>query len=192
MREAWKTTDSDSSMFDFQDYYQAVAEAMPDGARLVECGISNGRSIIFLAEALLNLEKTFRLIGVDDLSYGGANQLNAIVSNIGKAGLGEYIEFLAYDSLVASCKFNDGYFHHVFLDSSHEYMTTKQELRCWHSKMLHMGILSGHDYYSEENPGVREAIDELIPKDRLTIQDTSRGLGVWSVAKNDGVPFIKY
>ncbi len=55
MRDSWKRIDSESGMFDFKEYYHSVAEIMPDGARIVEVGVSNGRSIIFLAEALLNL-----------------------------------------------------------------------------------------------------------------------------------------
>jgi cephalosporin hydroxylase len=188
IREKWKSIDADSEMFDFQTYYQAVAEQMPNGARIVEAGVSNGRSIIFLAEALLNLGKEFRLVGVDNLAYGGAKQLNSIISNIGKAGLGEYIEFWALDSLVASCEFNDGYLHHVFLDSSHTYMATKQEIRCWLPKMLHSFFLSGHDYFSEENPGVRQAVDEIVPKNRLHTQQTDKGNGIWTVYKNDDLP----
>lgn len=188
MRESWIHIDSQSNMFDFPRYYQAVAESMPDGARLIEVGISNGRSIIFLAEALLNLGKSFRLIGVDNLGYGGTEQLSQIISNIGKAGLGEHIEFLPMDSLVASCKFNDGYFHHVFLDSSHKYQETKQEIRCWLPKLLHARCLSGHDYFSEENPGVRQAVDEMIPASRLVTQETDNGCGIWSVVKDDNNP----
>ncbi len=190
MRETWKHIDSESGMFDFKEYYHSVAEIMPDGARIVEVGVSNGRSIIFLAEALLNLGKTFRLIGIDNLGYGGAEQLSTIVKNIGIAGLGEYIEFLPMDSLVASCKFNDGYFHHVFLDSSHKYSETKQEIRCWLPKMLHGRCLSGHDYFSVENPGVREAVDEMIPISRRVTQETESGYGIWTVVKDDNNPIF--
>lgn len=188
MRESWKEIDAQSNMFDFPRYYQSVADTMPDGARLIEVGVSNGRSLIFLAEALLNLGKSFRLIGVDNLGYGGTEQLSQIISNIGKAGLGEHIEFLPMDSLVASCKFNDGYFHHVFLDSSHKYQETKQEIRCWLPKLLHARCLSGHDYFSEENPGVRQAVDEMIPASRLVTQETDNGCGIWSVVKDDNNP----
>jgi len=121
MRELWLNIDSDSNMFDFQHYYQSVAEQVPDGARLVEVGVNNGRSLIFLAEALLNLGKTFRLIGVDNLDYGNQKQLTTIISNIGKAGLGEYIEFWPMSSLDASTMFPDGYLHHCFIDSSHKF-----------------------------------------------------------------------
>ena len=190
MRETWKILDKDSNMFDFSRYYQSVAETLPNGSRIAEVGISNGRSIIYLAEALLNLGKEFRLIGIDNLGYGGAEQLGQIVANIGVSGLGEYIEFLPMDSLVASCKFNDGYFHHVFLDSSHKYAETKQEIRCWLPKMLHGRCLSGHDYFSEENPGVREAVDEMIPASRLITQETDNGFGIWTVVKDDNNPIF--
>lgn len=190
MREKWKEIDADSTMFDFQHYYNSVAEQMPDGARLVEVGINNGRSIIFLAEALLNLGKTFRLIGVDNLDYGREKQLNTIIKNIGLAGLGEYIEVWPMSSLDASCMFNDGYLHHCLLDSSHKYEQTKAEIRLWYRKMLHGCFLSGHDYFSDENKEVRIAVDEVIPKDRLFTQETTHGSGIWTLRKDDDLSFV--
>jgi cephalosporin hydroxylase len=190
MRESWKHTDAGSTMFDFEHYYQSVAEQVPEGARIVEVGVSNGRSIIFLCEALLNLGKTFRLIGVDNLDYGNAKQLNTIISNIGKAGLGEYIEFWAMSSLDASTMFPDGYLHHCFIDSSHKFEPTKAEIREWYRKMLHGCFLSGHDYYSDENPEVRMAVDAIIPANRLHTQETTHGAGIWTIRKDDDLAFL--
>ena len=161
-----------------------------EGGRIVEVGVSAGRSIIFLCETLLNMGKSFRLIGVDNLDYGNAKQLNSIMSNIGKAGLGEYIEFWAMSSLDASTMFPDGYLHHCFIDSSHKFEQTKAEARCWYRKMLHSRWLSGHDYFSDENPEVRQAIDEVIPADRLFTQPTTHGSGIWTITKDDNLPFI--
>ena len=134
--------------------------------------------------------KSFRLIGVDNLDYGNAKQLNTIISNIGKAGVGEYIEFWAMSSLDASTMFPDGYLNHVFIDSSHKFEQTKTEARCWYRKLVHEGVLSGHDYFSEENPEVRQAVDEVVPADRLFTQETTHGSGIWGIRKNDNCPLI--
>lgn len=176
-------------MFDFKTYYQQVAEWVPSPARIVEVGLGHGKSCIFLAEAILNLGKEIeRFVAVDDCSYGSIYQRNEIISNLVKSGLGNKIEFWEMSSLDASTKFNDGYLHFVFIDSSHQYFFTKAELKLWCPKLLHDGLLAGHDLTSSENPGVAQAVRELIPANRLMSSPTDRGLGVWSVIKNDNLP----
>jgi cephalosporin hydroxylase len=91
------------------------------------------------------------------------------------------------DSLAASCKFNDHSLNFVFLDSSHKYEETKAEIRLWYRKLLDGSILAGHDYESPENPGVRQAVDEVIPVEHLTVFSTDNNCGVWSVVKNPHV-----
>lgn len=179
----------DGNMFDFSDYYLKVAEWMPSPARIVEVGLGHGKSCIFLAEAILNLGKEIeRFIAVDDCSYGSTSQRNEIISNLVKSGLGDKIEFYQMSSLDASTKFPDGYFNYVFLDSSHEYYQTKSEIKLWYSKLVHDGLLCGHDIFSSENPGVARAVRELIPENRLMTTDTKLGMGVWSAIKNDNLP----
>jgi cephalosporin hydroxylase len=187
MREYWRQIDG--SMFDFIEYYQMVAEWIPSPARVVEIGLGSGKSCIFLAEAILNLGKQIeRFVVVDNCQYGGTHQRNEIISNIVKSGLGNQIEFLEMSSLDASTKFPDGYLHYVFVDSSHEYSQSKAEIRLWQHKILHDGILAGHDIFSTENPGVAQAVRELIPEGRLMTSPTSNGYGIWSAIKNDNLP----
>jgi predicted O-methyltransferase YrrM len=176
-------------MFDYESYYLSVAERIPSPARVVEVGLGTGKSCIFLAEAILNAGKEIeRFIAVDNCDYGGASQRNEIISNLVNSGLGNKIEFLEMSSLDASTKFPDGYFHHIFIDSSHKYNQTRAEIFLWNRKLLHDGILSGHDVLSTENPEVGRAVREIIPADRLYIASTRDGHGVWSVVKNDNVP----
>lgn len=194
MREYWKKVAG--HLFDFQDYYQEIAEGLPEGGRLVEVGVANGQSLIYLAEALLNLGKAFRLVGIDDCSYGGQQQRNAIMGNITRAGLGDVIEFWEMDSLAASCQFNDGYLDFVFIDSSHKYEETKAEIRLWYHKVKEGGILAGHDIYREE--AVMQAVSQVIPKvvtrpplDEtifepvfvLALMDTAFDHGIWEAKK---------
>lgn len=184
-------------MFDFEEYYSRMAELLPDGCRVVECGIANGKSAIFLAEKLHELGKDFRMWFVDDLSYGGNNQLNEMIHNVVKCGLADKIEVMAMSSLDAATKFNDGYFHQVFLDSSHQYYPTRAEITVWYQKVMEGFYLAGHDYYLY--PEVHDAVIELLPQKRvyiedgkyyesLTIFETEKKYGIWQYQKSYQAP----
>lgn len=186
MREYWKQIQGD--MFDFERFYAFMASAIQSQGeiRVCEVGVANGKSAIFLAEALQNNRRPFKLTMIDNLAYGGPNQLNEILSNVQKSGLAENIQILPFSSLDASCRFPDEYFNFVFLDSSHEYAMTKSEIQLWWKKILPNGFLAGHDYTSDENPGVRQAVDETIPIEFLKNQTTEKNYGVWYVKKTQG------
>lgn len=189
MREYWKSIDPDSQMFDFSGFYQSIAESLPNDCRIVECGVANGKSMIYLAEAILNLGKTFeRFIAVDNLDYGGRNQRNDIVKHLIGSGLGNRIEFLDISSLDASCKFPDEYLDFVFLDSSHEYNQSRSEIVLWMKKIKHGGILAGHDYFGHID--VCNAVNEMIPAEHIKTTDTDNGFGVWSVTKHPSIKFL--
>lgn len=187
MREYYKSIDG--AMFDFEDYYLSVAQWIPNPARIVEVGLGSGKSCIFLAEAILNLGKSIeRFIVVDNCEYGGTHQRNEIITNLVKSGLGNKLEFYEMSSLDASTKFPDGYFHYAFIDSSHKFNQTQAEIRLWQYKLLHDGVLAGHDIFSKQNPEVGHAVKGLIPSDRLYTTDTRDGHGIWSTVKNDNLP----
>jgi cephalosporin hydroxylase len=182
VRQYWK--EIPGTMFDFQDHYQRVAEKLPQDSRIVEVGVADGKSAIYLAETLANMNKRFHLTMIDSLDYGRTEQLTEILRNIQKSGLSEFITFLPMDSLYASCKFNDHSLHFAFIDSSHKYEYTKAEIRLWYRKIMDGHLLSGHDYLSEENPGVRMAVDEVVPTGKLRVSPTDNKCGVWMVEKH--------
>lgn len=191
----------DRRMFDFEKFYAWVADRMPDGCRIVECGVANGASSLFLAEQLVLSGKSFRLYMVDSLAYGATEQLNEIIKNVISSGFAEFIEIVPIDSLNASCKYPDDFFDFVFLDSSHLYFETRLEIKAWYCKLKDGGILSGHDY--NEN-AVSRAVNEVIPTyirrepiihetgdvDRfeqeqfLYTENTDSGYGVWYCVKD--------
>ncbi len=190
-------------MFDFPGYYKKIAEWLPDNCVIAEVGLADGASAIFLAQTLLSLKKKFKLFMIDSMSYGGMNQVITLTKNIMESGIpASCIELIAVDSLNASCKFSDGTFDFVMLDSSHEYEPTKAEIRLWWRKILDGGILAGHDIFSEENPGVKQAVEEVIPvtftrpqlnetifepTKVLQYYQTDKGLGVWEATKESFV-----
>lgn len=195
----------DSRMFDYKAFYDFIARELPNNCRIVEVGIADSASAVYLAEAILNLGKTIdKFYWVDNFSYGKFEQLKVVYQHIIKADLGNYIEVIPTDSIKASKMFNGDSLDFVYLDSSHEYNSTRKEIKAWYSKLKDQSILSGHDYNSSENEGVKKAVDETLPHTikRETIDDkindhyqefqpeqflhtfdTEKNLGVWYVRK---------
>lgn len=186
-------------MFDFHDFYDKIADELPNDCRIAEVGVADGASAIYLAERLHSQGKTFKLYMIDNMAYGGSEQLATIIGHVQKSGLGEFIEIMPYDSLNASLKFNDNYLHFVFIDASHTYEGTKADIRLWWNKVSFGSCLAGHDFNEAEGEGVLKAVQELLPyeiqrppiEDQeefkaekfLEVHNTKQGLGVWAVVK---------
>jgi predicted O-methyltransferase YrrM len=188
-------------MFDFRDFYFAQALALPDNAVIAEVGVADGKSALYLAGALTELEKKFTLYMIDNMAYGGMDQMYTVIDNVVEAGMSG-IRVRKWDSLEAAGKFPDVHFDMVFLDSSHLYDMTKQEIRAWYPRVKDDGVLAGHDYTTHEQ--VRRAVDEVVPKENtrtairtvngeiqqrfkqeqvLHVTQTSKGYGVWWMQK---------
>lgn len=187
----WENINGD--MFDFSDYYSAIAEKLPAFSRIAEVGVADGKSAIFLAEKLEELGKDFEFYFIDNMDYGGGKQITEIVKNISLSGLGKRITLMPVGSLDAAASFNDNFFDFVFLDSSHEYKQTKAELIIWWQKVKDLGYLSGHDFNLYED--VRNAVNELIPNTNvfttevgvfksLETFNTEKGFGVYQIRKS--------
>lgn len=191
--------DIDQRMFDFHSFYDRIAEELPNECRIAEIGVANGASSLYLAQRLHELGKSFTLYMVDNLAYGGNDQLADIISNVQKSGLGESIVIMPVDSLNASLKFNDNSLHFVFDDGSHTYEGTKADIRLWWNKVSYGSILAGHDFNEQEGKGVLDAVTELLPRTILRppienqqefepepfleVVNTTKSLGVWAVRK---------
>ncbi|MBW3466596.1 class I SAM-dependent methyltransferase [Arthrospiribacter ruber] len=66
-------------------------------------------------------------------------------------------------------QFEDGYFDWIYIDTSHSYQVTKEELELYRSKIKKGGIIAGHDFIVGEidvpwKYGVIEAVYEFCKK----------------------------
>ncbi len=52
----------------------------------------------------------------------------------------------------------------VFLDASHDFDSTKNDILSWLPKIRHGGFIGGHDYDHPNLPGVKKAVDEVFQK----------------------------
>lgn len=57
----------------------------------------------------------------------------------------------------------------IFIDANHEYEYIKENLRIWSKKVKPGGLISGHDYGGKWG-GIKKAVDEFVPKNKLHIE----------------------
>jgi len=184
----------DRRMFDFAPFYQLMASHLRSGCTIAEVGVAEGASAIYLAEELLNRDKSFTFYFIDDLSYGHDYQLRSLMKNVGKANLGQYIEIIPVSSVEAACRFPDLHFDFVFIDASHKIEWTKADILLWYQKVKRGGILAGHDYNSNEGVEVKMAVDQMIPNKAfddmgmrrkcVDVIATEKGMNVWKITKS--------
>lgn len=186
-------------MFDFVEYYDRIATELSDNSICVEIGVANGDSALHLAKRMRQIGKNdFTLYMVDNMDYGGYDQLVTIYENIITAKLTNHnIKVVPTDSISASKMFNNDSIDFIFLDSSHEYKETKDSIKAWYPKLKDDGILAGHDYFLYKDD-VGRAVDELLPsvitrepinkpdqhqtfepEQFLFIEDTANHYGLW-------------
>lgn len=177
MRQTYKEIPGE--MCDFHEYYREVAAFLPNKCRIVEVGVADGHSAIFLAETLADMGKEFEMYLIENMDYGGDVQANTIIKNIIRSGLGEHITLIQSGSLDASCKWPDHWAHFVFIDASHKYEETKADIRLWSRKVIDGGIIAGHDM--NEGCEVWRAVKEVLPS--AEVVETKKQLGIWQVLK---------
>jgi hypothetical protein len=67
------------------------------------------------------------------------------------------------DSIKAAEEFEDGSVHFVYIDTVHDYDTTRAELEAWAPKLAPNGILAGHDYIQGNSNGrVKYGVIEAV------------------------------
>jgi predicted O-methyltransferase YrrM len=151
---------------DILPWYYRMAGELPQGARIAEVGVWHGRSILFLAERLLELGNIADLIGIDI-------NLTKAVENQSKIK-GISINWMQNNSLEVSKEFANRSFDLVFIDALHDYDSVKGDIIAWMHKVLRGGILAGHDYmHAGEHAGVGRAVDEVFkPLSPVTVEGT--------------------
>jgi predicted O-methyltransferase YrrM len=186
MKNYWEHINGD--MFDFRNYYDTVVERMKwddRPVRMAEVGVADGKSLIYLAEAMRDAEKPCVIHAIDSLAYGGQKQLQEILYNVRMSDAGGTIHLIPLDSLNASLEYPDQWFDFVFIDSGHTYELTKAEIRLWHRKVRDGGILAGHDMLGHTE--VSKAVWEVLPSGRFGVYDTGKGYGVWEAVMDEHI-----
>ena len=78
------------------------------------------------------------------------------------------------DSVQFLESFPDNYFDFIYIDTSHQYEHTKNELNLSLRKIKNSGIIAGHDYNLDRFEEVVRAVDEFSKKNNLKLNLTSQ------------------
>jgi predicted O-methyltransferase YrrM len=169
----WEKADG---FFNFEQFYQTVADSLQDGAIAVEVGVYKGKSILYLAEALKKQGKRVGLYGVDTFKGSeehdikGNELLLEYLNNV--YFFRDNITTIMQPSVKAATQFADGSLDFVFIDAAHDYANVCADIKAWKPKVKKGGMLAGHDYH---HPPVYEAV-----RDTLGVVDVYPGT-VWGI-----------
>lgn len=150
---------------DYENIYEEQCRKLPEGARLIELGVWQGRSLCHLAEMASLLGKRFEIYGID--IFGGPlhgqdvwkdYSLHGTKANLEWRGLGGTVRFLQSSIAESALYFADQSVDFAWLDASHGVESVMKHLVAWWPKMKTGATLGGHDltFY-----GVSEALERL-------------------------------
>lgn len=160
---------------DILPYYASIINNFPDNAKLVEVGVFEGRSVLFMLEELKKINKNVSFSGIDferDCPYVLQNN-------------NQYSHH-KMTSVDAAKLFDDKSLDFVFIDANHKYDYVSADIAAWFPKVKSGGIISGHDYNADEmffagpnetmgvwpEEGVVRAVDEFFGKENIKLYHT--------------------
>lgn len=138
----------------------------------VEIGVEVGK----FSAAILSLGKVAHLYSIDPWTpipgfyTEDAAELAFRTAVVRLAPFAPRNTILRQDARQAVTKFPDNSLDFVYIDSSHEFEETCEELVLWWPKLKRGGWLAGHDYANGED--VRRAVDAFAFHHQLALETT--------------------
>lgn len=178
--------------FDFRTIYdEAVSRIDRRGALFVEIGCWVGKSVIYLASKIRDLNKNAIVWAVDNWKGASCDGLDKTCLEKAAAGLPLYDEFIGNVdkcgvkniiksfrpgevpdpvSSEAAKQFADQSCDLIFIDADHSYEAVKRDVLAWYPKLKPEGILAGHDSNRDEvQNGVKDALAQLNAPGKMTV-----------------------
>ncbi len=167
------------------DFFNFMITCLPEQCTVVECGVFFGRSTIDLAKRLELAGKKFHIFAVDSFFWWGwikrdnflneelRNEFDNVVSLCGKDMLKIFHHYLLENNLENvitpvksqildyAKKVEDRSVDLCYIDSSHQYQDTIDEIQAWLPKIKVGGWMCGDDYDRES---VKNAVLQTIPQ----------------------------
>lgn len=138
----------------------------------VELGVGQGFSTLSILAGVMMAEKS--LVSYDIAMEREVNLWKTL--GVSAPPFDIPWRFLVKDSVEAAKDWVDGSVSFLFIDTTHDYEHTKNELAAWLPKMHSQGVIVGHDYFLDRMGtvpcGVKRAVDEFAKAnaDRVTLQ----------------------
>jgi len=165
-------------------HYKVMYELLKNRTHKIGCeiGVHTGLMPKHLLENLPDIQKYYAVDPWDSyMMYSGKRYRKPgnKVANTWRKALILYFEnihmnshkvlTMRMSSVEAANHFDDESLDWIFIDANHEYEYIKENLCIWTSKVKRGGLIAGHDYGNKWK-GIKKAVDEFVPEDRLKIE----------------------
>lgn len=156
---------------DILPYYEQIVQKIPNGSKILEMGVYDGRSALYMIEEIEKSKKDISFYCIDI----------AVCPHCLKGH--DKLTFIQKSSEIAAKDFQDQSLDLVFIDGNHSYESVKLDISSWFPKVKFGGIIAGHDYtengyegfaawmnckyWFNPEPGVVRAVDEFFGKDKV-------------------------
>jgi predicted O-methyltransferase YrrM len=138
------------------------------GTRVLEVGSAYGFSAITMA-----LGGALHVTSVDPHSWCQPPTLPIMQFNLTEHGVEDRVELRQETFFTAAPELPEDHYGLIFLDGDHSYETVKFDF-VNAKRLLHSGgVIACHDYLECCCPGVKQALDELVPLGPYAITDTT-------------------
>ena len=123
---------------------ESLLELLPKKAVSAEIGVDVGDFSQKILEKT-NPEKLY-LIDVWDTPRYNISKKEKVIKRFNKEIMNNQVEVrIGYSTEILE-QFSNNYFHWLYIDTDHTYLTTKKELEIASKKVIDGGIICGHDY----------------------------------------------
>lgn len=172
--------------FHFRPLYERMVSGAADDAVFVELGVWKGMSAAYMGVRIANSGKRISLYAVDafgDSMYDGDGSDDERYSEVVRVlePVQAHVRVVRSRSVDAAALFADGAVDFVFVDACHDCEAVKADISAWLPKVRSGGLLAGDDYGNAGYPGVKRAVDELLPT--ATIVRMNDQACVWEYVK---------
>lgn len=146
---------------------EVLLEKLPKNGIVAEIGVDMGDFSQKIIE--INKPKKLHLIDLWGSKRYGQDKRELVEKKFQKEITDDKVNInIGYSTDVAN-EFNNNYFDWIYIDSSHRYNVTKEELEKYEPKIKEGGIIAGHDYIvgnwvGRVRYGVIEAVHEFCEK----------------------------
>ncbi|MGO9566319.1 MAG: class I SAM-dependent methyltransferase [Desulfomonilaceae bacterium] len=171
----------------------------PDIKDILMLGVYYGRDIAYMATILTSYRRTdYSIIGVDkfedefckdwpedarhlsweEAGFGPAPNVRYAQDNLDRLGLAEHVLLCAQpaEDFLAEHK---GGFDLIYIDTSHDYVTTRNQIALSITKLKPGGTLAGDDFSDEGTWGVQSAVRESFRRFEVFHE------WIWSARRED-------
>lgn len=170
--------------FNWQFLYDEMVSIAKDGEFIIEIGVWEGRSAVYLAEKIKESGKDITVIGIDPYVYGllgnqgDANEMHRLEKlrkTVDQNGLSKILYNLVAKSEDAarliSKLTNGNKIAGVFIDGDHSFEGCAKDIKLYDVLVRKGGIVAGHDYTHGEWQGVVDAVNQYYKPKEFEVVD---------------------